>query len=259
MAYRRPRKQISFTLEKTLVAYIAAGAAAAVVAAPESAEAKIIYSNTNIRVGFRPIEIDLNHDGIPDFVITGCPAYHSQRLIVGPRVTGNAIQVVPDSEGAAAGFRGTPNGPSNSFDVSSRFCSSENGVIPVGLGMETYLNYLSAHSFFGPWLNKTNRYLGLKFVINGQTHYGWARLSIARLAGTLTGFAYETVPNTPIIEGATSDTAALEEPAPLDPVAPPQSLGMLARGVDGLAIWRRDSPPAIRRREDAIGPSSSAE
>jgi hypothetical protein len=192
MAQPRPRKQISSKLEKTLVAYISAGAAATFVAPSELAEAKIIYSNTNIRVGFRPIEIDLNHDGIPDFVITGCPAYHSQRSIVGPRVTGNAIQGVPGSEGAAAGFRGTPNGPGDLFGVSSEFCSSENGVVPVGIGMETYLNYLSAHSFFGPWLNKTNRYLGLKFVIKGKDFYGWDRLSVHGLQ--LTSAAMPTKP-----------------------------------------------------------------
>jgi hypothetical protein len=251
-AGRQPRKQISSKLEKGLAAYMAAAVAAALVAAPESAEAKIIHSNTDIRVGFglRQVEIDLNHDGIPDFVITGCPAYHSRRLIVGPKVAGNAIQLVPSSKGAAAGFRGTPNGPSNSFGVSSNFCSSTNGVTPEGLGLTSLFSYPPYRSVGGPWLNTTNRYLGLKFVINGQTHFGWARLSISDLAGHLTGYAYETVPNTPIIEGATSDIAALEEPAPLDSVSPSPSLGILARGVDALAIWRREHAPAANKRED---------
>jgi len=253
-AERPPRRHVSSTLEKALVAYVAAGAAAALIATPEAAEAKIVHTNTNVRVayGFRPVEIDLNHDGIPDFVITGCPAYHSIRLVVGPQVAGNAIQVAPGSKGAAAGFRGTPNGPSNLFDTSSNFCSATNGVTPEGLGLTSFFSYPPYRSAGGPWLNTTNRYLGLKFVINGQTHFGWARLSISDMEGNLTGYAYETVPNTPIIEGATSDAAALEEPAPLDPVAPPQSLGMLARGVEALASWRRDYIPVAYKRSDEI-------
>jgi hypothetical protein len=257
MAQRRTRNRINAKLEKALVAYIAAGAAAALVATSTPAEARIIYSNTDIRIGYRPIEIDLDHDGVPDFVITPCLAYyHSTRLIVGPQVLGNALQVVPDAVGAAAGFRGMTNGPGNSFRVNSGFCNSTNRVMPDGIGMATSLNYFSFHSVRGPWVNTTNRYLGLKFVISGQTHYGWARVSVnSGLTGKLTGYAYETVPNTQIIEGATSDFAALDAPDPLDqPVAPSfPSLGMLARGFDAFPLWRRDHNPATRKHDDPIG------
>jgi hypothetical protein len=34
---------------------------------------------------------------------------------------------------------------------------------------------------FCSWLGLTRAYLGLKFVVNGQTHYGWARISSERL------------------------------------------------------------------------------
>jgi hypothetical protein len=41
-------------------------------------------------------------------------------------------------------------------------------------------------------------YLGLKFVIKGKTHYGWARLAVSAqrfvVTATLTRYAYETVP-----------------------------------------------------------------
>jgi hypothetical protein len=115
--------------------------------------------------------------------------------------------------------------------------------------MEKSLIYSSSAE--GPWVNKTNRYLGLKFVINGQDHYGWARLSTTHsLTGSLTGYAYETVPNKQILEGATSDTAAVDLPDP--PTQYPASSGMLARGVDALAIWRRDYTPVAYKRSDEI-------
>jgi hypothetical protein len=82
----------------------------------------------------------------------------------------------------------------------------------------------------GPWYDAGNRYLGLKFQIHGQTHYAWARLRIkvtvgyptGSIVGTLTGYAYETIPNKPIIAGKITgpDVITLE----------PGSLGWLALG-----------------------------
>ncbi len=56
----------------------------------------------------------------------------------------------------------------------------------------------------------TGRYLGLKFQIKGETHYGWARLNVSvraqggvNITATLTGYAYETIANKAIIAGKT--------------------------------------------------------
>ncbi len=99
--------------------------------------------------------------------------------------------------------------------------------------------------------NAKNRYLGVRFRINGRTHYGWARLNVAvnidnEITATLTGYAYETIPNKPIGAGVTKGPDA-DQPAPasLQPVSPkPPSLGALALGAPALSIWRReDSEP----------------
>ena len=86
--------------------------------------------------------------------------------------------------------------------------------------------------------NVSNRYLGLKFTINGKTHYGWARLNVSfqinqgrgTLKATLTGYAYETIPNKAIVAGRTKgpDVVTLE----------PASLGHLARGASAIPAWR---------------------
>ena len=64
----------------------------------------------------------------------------------------------------------------------------------------------------------------------------------------ITGYAYETEANTGIIAGQT--TGASEHAAfvldPLEPKSAPASLGMLARGADGLALWRRDDEAVAR-------------
>ena len=49
-----------------------------------------------------------------------------------------------------------------------------------------------------------SRYPGLKFNVTGELQYGWARLSVVidvrdHITATLPGYAYETIPNKPII------------------------------------------------------------
>lgn len=58
---------------------------------------------------------------------------------------------------------------------------------------------------------------------------------------SLTGYAYETTPNTPILAGQTSGTnsADLREQM-IPPAVPRAGLGLLAQGATGLAIWRRE-------------------
>jgi hypothetical protein len=98
----------------------------------------------------------------------------------------------------------------------------------------------------GPWKDAHNRYLGLRFSVNGETHYGWARLTVTAKGGlvaTLTGYAYETVPNRPVIVGKISGSDVASGVDPEEFLAPSYrsaTLGMLARGAESLAIWRRD-------------------
>jgi hypothetical protein len=108
----------------------------------------------------------------------------------------------------------------------------------------------SFSSFFGPFANATNRYLGFKFLVNGQVHYGWARMTVTNSLRNvvLTGYAYETTPNTTIIEGHLSGgTATNLAPADLlSPASQPATLGMLARGADALTLWRREDDLVIQ-------------
>jgi hypothetical protein len=109
----------------------------------------------------------------------------------------------------------------------------------------------------GPWRNVTNRYLGLKFKINGQTHYAWARLNVEvsktlfEITAVLTGFAYETIPNKGIVAGQTKgpDDDIVEEPSAslTVPTSRPSRLGVLALGAPGLSIWRREEQVSSRQ------------
>lgn len=79
----------------------------------------------------------------------------------------------------------------------------------------------------GSWVNVKNRCLGVKFTIKGKIHCGWARLSVQvqfplTITATLTGYAYETIPNKAIIAGKTK--------GPEDSAEQPATLGRLALG-----------------------------
>jgi hypothetical protein len=111
----------------------------------------------------------------------------------------------------------------------------------------------SGHQYYGgPWKNVLHHYLGLKFIIRGKVHYGWARLNVNAahgIAATLTGYAYETIPCKSIKAGQTKEAAdnptnndfgpgaSLTSPIPDTPQ--PASLGMLALGAQGVLLWRR--------------------
>ena len=92
----------------------------------------------------------------------------------------------------------------------------------------------SSSRFEGPWANGgegvKNRYLGLRLIIKGKIHYGWARLNVKvtlapSITATLTGYAYETIPNKPIVAGKEHG----EDEA---------TLGRLAQGASGVAARR---------------------
>jgi len=234
---------INSRLNQRLTAYMAAASAAGVgiLALAPSAHAKVVYTPANTTIN-GTTTIDLNHDGIADFVIGFQELDKSIILFVGPQVTGNQMRIA--NGGAAAGFFGVPVGPGEKFAATNSYSW---GLIMADAGS------YSITWFNGPWANASNRYLGFKFLINGEVHYGWARLSVGNYLHAinqviLTGYAYETVPNTNIVEGHLSDGTA-DNLAPTDLLAPapqPASLGMLARGADGLAIWRREDDAVVR-------------
>lgn len=58
------------------------------------------------------------------------------------------------------------------------------------------------------WCEKTDKFLGLRFEIAGETHYGWAKLDVPNLNDTSTWtikeYAYHTTPDTGINAGQTT-------------------------------------------------------
>jgi hypothetical protein len=237
-------------LDKTLVAYANAATAAGVgiLVLTVPAEAKIVYTHVDKKIPFnKTLFLDLNHDGIADFGFNNTAGTTSVGawgfLTIFPAKSVNQIWGAVTADGG-----------------SFRYASALAAGVQVGPNRQlTPGNKLMAHSSFsggrrrapsssgckGPWKNVTNRYLGLKFMIEGKAHYGWARLTVAcssfTVTATLTGYAYETIPNKAIITGKTHGPTGIEESgAGLGAPAPnPATLGLLAMGSSGQVVWRR--------------------
>jgi hypothetical protein len=237
-------RPLTSQLEKMMAAYATAASAVgvAILAAAPPAQAKIVYTKT--RLASLPFTLDLNHDGIIDFRIGTCSCRPQGREVVVQSYdeyslltrhatgTENGVILAPGNQySAAALMSGAPIGPKQVFHYIG-------GSAPMAF----WGSYISTTYAGGAWSGVTGRYLGLKFLIDGEFHYGWARLTIGKRLShvVLTGYAYETVPNKHLKAGQTSESEdEVESAAKTMDRAPARTLGMLARGSDAIDVWRR--------------------
>jgi hypothetical protein len=219
-------KNLAPQLTKRLLAYAtgAAVAGAGIAASASLAEAEVVYTPTHKYID-QDYYVDLNHDGVNDFHIHSYYLSGYAFLQVLPVIPINKIAAV--HKGCLSGYGAAPLpkgelvGPGLIFRANAT-CMAEKD--------------LSSQSI-GPWLGAQDRYLGLEFYIDGQEHYGWARMSVDfpfafDTTGRILGYAYETIPGKPIIAGDEGNTA--------DASVKPNTLGALALGSIGLNLRRRE-------------------
>ena len=252
---RGPSK-LSKPLHQRLNMYALAAGAAGVsaLALTTRAEAKIVYTPAHVIVG-RPFALDLNHDGIVDFYILNRYSHFNYKhaLSVCQVISsyhGPFCRDSPTNEIRALASVGREFGAALHPGAKIQRGDQFGRLIPLG-GLEAFNK--TSRFWYGPWVDGgmgvRNRYLGLKFKINGRFHFGWARITVTttsdNFTATLTGYAYETIPGKGIIAGQTKgpDEIPAEQPNPAAPSMPapePATLGALAMGAPGLSIWRRE-------------------
>ncbi len=222
---------LSEPFQRRLNSYALAASAAgvSVLALTGPAEGKIVYRSAHLVMDTSNSQIyypiDLNHDGVRDFsFVAYAEAGMSSQFAflrcnpLGENDVWGAVQGRGDEAALKPGVRLGPGGHYASH-----------------ISMALAYSVRGRSGFQGPWANGgkgvKDRYLGLKFAINGKTHYGWARLNVkvgrldneVYIKATLTGYAYETIPNKSIIAGRTHGGA---------------SLGALAAGSTALSSRR---------------------
>ena len=222
-------------LEKSLLGYAAAATAAGVglLALAASAEAKIVYTRANEQiVPNHRFPLDLNHDKKIDFTLVDTQGSYFFTnwgfLTAYPNRSANAIWGYQANRGlryASALPAGFKLGPKKGFSPGQKVMAHST----FAGGRQQTSSYC-----MGPWKGAINRYLGFQFKIKTETHYGWARLNVTcnqtEVTGTLTGYAYETIPGKPIIAGKTHGKDVI--------TVQPVTLGHLSRGASAIPAWR---------------------
>ena len=248
----RMASKLSQSTHQRLNSYALAASAAGVgmLALTLPAEAKIVYTPTHhlIKKGVS-YNLDLNHDGKTDYTFQARSSSNTStsfKFLSAKPAAGNGVRGFGGNPGWASALK-----PGSVVGPYQYFFGQEMAEVTYTGGGGTY--------YAGSWLNVKNRYLGLRFKIGEQTHYGWARLNVqltsSSIVATLTGYGFETIPNKPIITGKTKGTA--DDPTnqgfgsgasatnPVLETLQPASLGMLALGARvtaGPPLWGFSDP-----------------
>ncbi|MFO7723535.1 MAG: T9SS type A sorting domain-containing protein [Bacteroidales bacterium] len=189
---------------KKLAAYSAL--AAGVVAIGSSANAQIIYTDVNpdeTWTADHQLDLDLNSDGINDF-----------SFLIGAGPTRYALRIAPavgnEMLGSVSGnffypFAMNLNDPIN--DGVPTWNGTLNG------GYMTMAWVYTAGGSYGNWLNATDKYIGLRFFVGANLHYGWARFDVAATNASITvtfkDYAFNSVAEQGLLAGQT--TIGLDE------------------------------------------------
>jgi|SRR5580698_3943089 hypothetical protein len=235
-------------------ALAAAAAGVGILGSSQPSEAEIVYTPVHQQITPNSVvKIDLNDDGIYDFAVkdTFSTSFFSSfgRVSALPIGQGNQVRghTVGGQAYASALFADAPVGPNGQFLAGSGEMAE---LSFLGGARHGKARHPASVSCTAPWANVTQRYLGLKFVITGEVHFGWARINVtcsrdgSAIIGLLTGYAYETVANRPILTGREQydddfDSAAQEDrTSPEAVTVQPAGLGRLAQGASGMSAWR---------------------
>ena len=153
-------------LERRMLLYVLA--AGATLAGAAGAQAKAVFTPSNAVVSNNgSLEIDLNNDGTADFSIAGNG--ESAKLNRAPHSFWSSIGAGGATasdvmEGSAGGW---PLALRNGQKIGS------NGAFIKGGEMALYAWWSTGRLSDGNFLNTTGRFLGVRFLISGQVHYGW--------------------------------------------------------------------------------------
>lgn len=184
------------------------------------ANAQIIYTDVNPDV-ISPKNksfsyyLDLNNDGISDFVVTHTVDKYSGGSNCNGTKTSNSITISPYGSNQILDYSlGKVSQFSTNSLVSSSsitWSNSANQVIRLAhYACDPWIR--SWYYFEDGWSPATDGYVGLKFIANGNTYYGWLRMSTVSDASqfTIKDYAFDNTPDHSILTG--NATGAIKAP-----------------------------------------------
>lgn len=185
------------SLTKRLAQY---GALSVAIAGVAEVNGQIVYTDIADFTGGGIVDygLDLNNDATVDFTIDassdGSSLYFAVKLSAGA-ASNSFLGSAPSYIYPFALSAGDPisSGQTSWFDA-----SASTGT----------LNFVSCYFGSGGsnWCGVTDKFLGLRFQLAGNTHYGWARLDVSASGDSFTikDYAYNTTPGEAINAGQTS-------------------------------------------------------
>ena len=132
--------------------------------------------------------------------------------------------------------------------VGGKFIYALNTSFNIGQTLTTGYNWgdpkqnfraMLAYSSVGPDFEGASfgsNFIGFRFNISGNTHYGWAEIILATNAVTINQWAYDDTVDTAIHLADTASGGSVPEPS---------SLALLAMGAGGLVSLRRRKKAAV--------------
>lgn len=160
--------------------------ACSLITASGAAEAQVVHTDLEPDVVVNCLnasyELDLNNDGICDFTIKDNHRTFNSSLWK------FEIDAEPASGNSIAGEAGP--GLYNHGEISNAFLTWQDAAVqPLAYVVGSWTsNGLSG----GNWANSDEKFMALRFKIDGQQHLGWVRLSVdAGYAATIQDYAYD--------------------------------------------------------------------
>jgi hypothetical protein len=144
--------------------------------------------------GFAIYPLDLNNDQTVDFLVasrdTVTANAHVRFTLAVPYGAGNAV----------AGDTPSNYDYALALDINTMVDSTLNWI--AASNTMAY-NTDSNNPYNENWNGVTDKYLGLKFIVGGNTHYGWARLDSYAIGDSVVvkDYAFEATPNVGILTG----------------------------------------------------------
>jgi hypothetical protein len=234
----------NFNRQAALYSLAAAMAGVSLLALAEPAAGEIVVTKKTIPIPISPfgtpdlVKLSVANNGIDDFSfwLYNDKAISDRGFLVAGATKGDGVIAGGDFYAKALALpRGAKIGPSADF-------SNYTVLIEA---TETGNTGRYSRGYWGE--NLKDHYLGVRFILNGETHYGWIRVTatidLQRQApfmrAKITAYAYETVANKAITAGtAAMPTAEISGENQQKQVGP--SLGMLAAGAESMPLWRRE-------------------
>lgn len=187
-------------LQKKLNAY---AAAAGTLALAGAADAQIAYTDINpdtIVHDTLTYNLDFDNNGQPEltFITSQYTTSYGTVNFAIVQVSGNANNAVIGS--LYSSQYPFPFAMNNGDSISGTNTNWQAASVNSGT---QYLGAVSGSYTFCNWLGATDKYLGVRFMIGSNIHYGWARLSVSANADTIIvkDYAYEILPGIGLTAG----------------------------------------------------------